>query len=151
MALRLDSEPEWTAFFEEAGIPTQDATTYAKAFTENRLKASELSDLNMDLLKTLGINAIGDALTIIRHAKSKSTVEVQNTSSIKSEFPAFKSPSVAAKLSVIPPDMTHPQFRKFRVDWDVYKIDYMPSHSPHCQPPLQCMQLRGANESHRYG
>ena len=121
MALPTDQEPEWTVFFEECGIPTEAATIYAKEFTENCLTKNELPDLNMDLLKSMGITAIGHALAILRHAKLKSTAEVVNTPTIKSEYPVFKPPSVAAKLPEIPPEMTHPQFRKFRVDWDVYK------------------------------
>ena len=121
MALRIDQEPEWAAFFEECGIPTEAATTYAKEFKENCLTDNELPDLKMDLLKSLGITAIGHALAILRHAKSKSAIEVVHTPTIKSEYPVFKPPSAAAKLPQIPPDMTHPQFRKFRVDWDVYK------------------------------
>ena len=118
MALRLDSEPEWTDFLTEAGIPAEAAAQYSKTFTDNRLRASELPDFNIELLKSLGINVIGDALSIVRHAKSKSTVKVEDASSTK---PAFKAPAAVARLPAIPPDMTHPQFRKFLVDWEVYK------------------------------
>ena len=47
MALRLETEPEWIAFITEAGVPPEPATQYAKTFSENRLKASELPDFNM--------------------------------------------------------------------------------------------------------
>ena len=53
MALRLETEPEWIAFITDAGVSPEPATQYAKKFTENRLKASELPDFNMDLLKNL--------------------------------------------------------------------------------------------------
>jgi hypothetical protein len=67
----------------------------------------------MDLLKSLGINIIGDILAIVRHAKSKSAVKVEEAASTK---PVFKAPAAVAKLPAIPPDMTHPQFSKFLVD-----------------------------------
>ena len=77
MALRLETEQAWIALITEAGVPPEPATQYAKTFTENRLKASELPDFNMDLLKNLGITAIGDILSIIRHAKSQTEIKVE--------------------------------------------------------------------------
>ena len=35
--------------------------------------------------------------------------------------PPFKPPTAAVKLPSITPDMMHPQFRKFAIDWTVYK------------------------------
>ena len=61
MALRLENEHEWTGFLLEAGIPADESAQYAKIFKDNRLRATELPDLNMDLLKSLGVTVIGDA------------------------------------------------------------------------------------------
>ena len=98
MALRLESEPEWTGFLVEAGIPADESARYAKFFTENRLRATELPDMNMDLLKSLGVTVIGDALAIIRHAKSKA---VKTEDSTVSSQPTFKAPSTLAKLPTL--------------------------------------------------
>ena len=120
MALRLENEHEWTGFLLEAGIPADESAQYAKIFKDNRLRATELPDLNMDLLKSLGVTVIGDALAIIRHAKSKFEAVKMEDSTVPSQ-PTFKAPAAVAKLPTINADMTHPQFRKFLVDWEVYK------------------------------
>ena len=118
MALRLDTEPQWITFLTEAGIPDDPATQYAKVFTENRLRASDLQDMNMDLLKGLGITSVGDMLSIVRLAKSKSDIKIEEAAPVKA---TFKAPAAVAKLPVISLDMTHPQFRKLLIDWEVYK------------------------------
>ena len=122
MALPLDTEEQWETFLGEADIPELEAKQYAKIFKDNRIKAAALPDLNAELLKNLGITVIGDILAIIRHSKAS----LQPVSPGKYEAPAtsvptFKAPSAAAKLPTISADMTHQQFRKFRVDWQVYK------------------------------
>ena len=117
MALRTESPDEWVIFFEESGIPNETAINYAKIFTENSLTGEELPDLDMGLLKSVGITSVGHALKILRHAKADDVKpEVPTGSS-----PAYKPLAAAAKLPEITPEMTHPQFRKLRTDWSVYK------------------------------
>ena len=77
-----------------------------------------MPDLNMDLLNSLGITIIGDILTMVRHAKLKSEIKVEETTPAKSPF---KAAAAVAKLPAIPLKCTHPQFRKLLVDWDLYK------------------------------
>jgi hypothetical protein len=138
MVLQIGSEPEWKAFFLEAGIPDTEADVYAKTFNDNRLKASTLPDLSMELIKSLGITIIGDTLAIIRLEKSKATVEnLPAAQSASSQ--AYKAPSAIARLPTIHPEMTHPQFRKFRVDWGVYKQMTAPPYITHCKSSIQRM------------
>ena len=130
MALRLDTEAQWEDFLKEADIPEEEATQYAKIFKDNRIKAAALPDLTDVLLKTLGITIIGDILAIIRHAKAQSQpVPTQQQAPVAQTLaPAFKAPTAAARLPTITADMTHQQYRKFRVDWEVYKqITAMPT------------------------
>ena len=123
MALQTGSQ--WTAFFEGGGISQEAAADYTKIFTENCLTEQELPDIDKDGLRELGITVYGHVLAILRIAKPKQKKEdassVSSTSSPANNHPMYKPPSVATKLPEIPSDMTHPQFRKFRIDWDVYK------------------------------
>ena len=133
MALRLDTEQQWETFLKEADIPDDEAKAYAKIMKSNRIKAATLPDLDAELLKSLGINIIGDVLAIIRHAKSKSQVAaVPAAISEPAVTPAFKAPPTAVKLPTILSEMTHPQFRKIKIDWAVYKEMYSvpDSHVP---------------------
>lgn len=60
----------WTKFFRSAHIPQQYATVYANKFIENRIRFDMLGDMSRELLQELGINAIGDCLSILKHAKT---------------------------------------------------------------------------------
>ena len=107
----LDSAESWTQFFIDAGISEEQAPTYSTTFHNNRMTAATLPDLNLDLLKQLGVRVIGDGLAILKAAKSDA----------RSQVPTFKPSSVSVKLPSITAEMTHPQFRKFKIDWEVYK------------------------------
>ena len=121
MALHLNSVPTWTKFFIEAGIPSAEAKQYAKTFVENRLSEQVLAELTIEHLKAVNIHVLGDTLAILRHAK-KIMQEVPCSSSLTEPSSShYKPPAAIAKLPSLSTDMTHPQFRKFRIDWDVYK------------------------------
>ena len=117
MALpNLSTEPEWEPFLHAADIPEEEASAYAKIFVQNRIKGSALPDFDSDLLVTLGITIIGDKLSIIRHAKTVCKLGNQPLSHASSSPAPFKAPSAVAKLPSINSEMTHQQFRKFRID-----------------------------------
>lgn len=69
----------WTRFFTEASIPHQFAHEYATKFCENRIRFDMLADLDRPLLNDLGITAIGDCLSILKHAKSNKHKIVETT------------------------------------------------------------------------
>ena len=126
----LRTEKDWENFFQKAGIPEDTSKTYAKSFKNNHVTELLLPELTKDLLNDLRITIIGDIFIILQQAKkssSKSTVET----TIKS--PAFTVKPPAAKLPLITSDMTHPQFCKFRIDWEIFKtvtaipMDQIPS------------------------
>ena len=118
MAL-LQDVPTWTAFLREAGIPTRESAAYARIFVDNRVNEKTISDLTADHLRTLEITILGDILAILRHAKTLSMAATQESTT---RNPAnYRLPSATVKLPSIIAEMTHPQFRKFRIDWDVYK------------------------------
>lgn len=59
----------WKKFFTDAGIHATDASYYAALFTEHRMEAGMAVKLDRDLLRDIGIRAIGDQLLILRHAE----------------------------------------------------------------------------------
>ena len=123
MALRLRSEPEWVTFLTAANIPETEAATYAKKLVDNRCTENTLSQLTAEHLRAIEITVLGDVLSILGHAKtvlSSPSPQLPADSTV-STVPPFKPPTAAVKLPSITPNMTHPQFRKFAIDWTVYK------------------------------
>ena len=73
-----------------------------------------LPDLTKGTLQELGIDILGNCLAILRHARSLTV-----TPSVVTQPTPIKAP--AAKLPQINTDMTLQQFRKFLIDWNVFK------------------------------
>ena len=134
MAHRLRDESAWTIFFTDAGIPLPEAEMYAKTFIENRLTEVGLVDLSSEHLTSLNITVLGDRLAILRHGKSFSQLVSPTMQNALVETHAFKPAAATAKLPPVTSDMTHPQFRKFLIDWGVYKkmislpVIHVPTH-----------------------
>ena len=120
MALRLQDEPSWAAFLKEAGIPDAEAATYADTLFKNRISERNLSSLTTQHLNGLGITVLGDVLSILQHAKEKTTSATNNHTLPVSE--TYRPPTTSAKLPEITAEMTHSQFRKVETDWEVYKL-----------------------------
>ncbi|XP_035707875.1 uncharacterized protein LOC118435641 [Folsomia candida] len=59
----------WLKFFQDARIPPHIATKYALTFDEHRMRMDMLLDLNKECLRDLGVVAMGDIISILRHAK----------------------------------------------------------------------------------
>lgn len=60
----------WIQFFKDSAIPDKYVQLYTNKFTENRIRLDMLADLDRPLLNDLGITAIGDCLSILKHAKT---------------------------------------------------------------------------------
>ena len=60
----------WCRFFRDALIPEQFVNVYASKFNENRIRFDMLCDIDKTLLNEMGIVAIGDCLSILKHAKA---------------------------------------------------------------------------------
>jgi len=65
------SKAKWESFFLQAGVPQRLADEYAATFSCNRMRLDMLNELNKELLRDLGVKALGDIIGILRHAKEK--------------------------------------------------------------------------------
>ena len=83
------------------------AKVYAQTYSSKGIMRDSMHMLDRTMLKELGIKSMGDVLIILKLAK---------------ENPL--SPATHVKLTTKPPqlysEMTPQQFRKFKIDWDVF-------------------------------
>jgi len=56
-------------FFLDAGIPPDSSAQYAVTFETNRMGLDMLMDLDKEYLRDLNITALGDIISILKHAK----------------------------------------------------------------------------------
>lgn len=103
----LDAEG-WEQLFMANGIKEDQAKTYGAKFFEEEMTFGMLSQLDRELLKEMGVKKIGDALAILSIDGSASA----------SKSSVLKTP--APKLPQITSEMTHQQYRKFTIDWNVF-------------------------------
>ena len=117
MALRAGpmTPDDWERFFIEAGISTDSAKIHATKFADEKLTIESLQMLDRSMLKELGVILMGEARCILKQAKK---VTAKST----------RTQALAAKPPNLNIEMTPQQFRKFRIDWDVFtKMTNMPS------------------------
>ncbi|CAG7721763.1 unnamed protein product [Allacma fusca] len=69
MSEKASSTSLWLKFFRGAGIPSGIDTKYALIFDENRIRMDMLMDLNKEILRDMGIVAMGDIIAILKHAR----------------------------------------------------------------------------------
>ena len=114
MALRQEirTKTEWLSFFIQAGIPNAEADSYATIFSRNRITEITMNRIDTQTLTDLQIEVLGDRLAILQH------IQTHNSPPMSTMKPVA---SATAKPPVIHNNMTHAQFRKFKVDWNVYK------------------------------
>ena len=91
-----------------------------------------LHELTKEELSDLGITVLGDINNILRKAKASSTSSTSSLNQAGSANIFMKAPT--AKLPQLNEDMTLPQFRKFKIDWDVFKrITNLPENQTDAQ------------------
>ena len=101
----------WKTFFKDAGIAEPHRDNYATTFADNEMDTSTATELTREILAELGITIIGHVLLILKYSRKGDTKPSIAKPSVK---PSLKPPQLAS-------DLTRPQFRKFKVDWGVYK------------------------------
>ena len=88
-----------------------------------------LHELTKEDLSDLGIIVLGDTKNTSGNAKASSASSLNQAGSAN----IFRK-APAAKLPQLNEDMTLPQFRKFKMDWDVFKrITNLPENQIHAQ------------------
>ena len=111
----LRVKEDWIQFFIVAGIPDDAANSYATTFVENHITESLLPQLDCQFLTHLGIIVIGDTLCILKETEQQQT---SPTSIPRTNITT--TPSITKSTPVNPPcvlpEMTHPQFWKFKID-----------------------------------
>ena len=116
MALRTRSEPmdahHSERFLVEAGIQPESAKIHAKTFADNKLSRDSLSMLDKPTLKDLGVSILGEALTILKQGTNTNETAATSTRQLSS-VPSARPPTLSL-------DMSQQQFRKFKIDWDIF-------------------------------
>jgi len=146
MALRAKTKPEWEKLLTEAGVPREQIPAYADNLVKNRITNAE--DLTRELLKELNINNIGDQLCILKHITivskeqqlAEQTTEGASEGAATSQATAHHKPQI--NIPQLKSELTHPEFRKFKVDWSVYK---QLTNVPSSQLPAQIYSACDAN------
>ena len=110
----------WLNFLKHSNIPEDEAQTYAETFVKNRIM--DPTDLTKEILIDLGITVIGDRIAILKHAelisqdcKPQSAIQEDKSAILRYHKP------INAKLPELKSDSTHQEYRKFKIDWQVYK------------------------------
>ena len=112
----------WEWFFIEAGLSIVSAKTHATKFADEKLTIESLQMLDRSMLKELSVTLMGEALCILKQAK-KATAQ------------STRIQALATKHFNLHIKMTPQQFRKFRIDWNVFtKITNMPSSQFNIHP-----------------
>ena len=106
-SLRTGSD-DWQKLLSKIGIPADSARAYGKAFMEESITKDSLTKINREVLKELGVTTMGHALGILKLAK-----EQPLTLDGYTKAPAVRPPQLHS-------GMTSQQFRKFRIDWEVF-------------------------------
>ena len=112
MASPIGYKPDdWQKLLIEYGISAESAKIYAETFSKEKLTPDILSMMDREMLKELGVSTMGEVLTILKYAKLQP--KQQATVDCYTKAPAVKPPVLHA-------EMTSQQFRKFKIDWDVF-------------------------------
>ena len=102
---------KWKDVLTKAGISPESATIYADTLAEAKISMLNIDMIDKQTLNDMGITIIGDVLSILKLGKN-------GTGSQSNSQPAVNLPSIKAPR--LHAEMTSQQFRKFRVDWDLF-------------------------------
>ena len=123
----LQVAEQWEQFFTAAGISSAESKTYASTFVTNRIMETMLPTLSKDYLIDLGVTIIGDILAISSNMPKVSLnhpLRLPQQPSL-AQFPQCPPESFNKQPPIRPAeislDMTNQQFRKFKIDWGVFK------------------------------
>jgi len=69
ISLLHHSEATWENFFKACELPSKVAKLYAKRFVRERMQPYMLREISKEELRELGIEALGDQLSILRYVR----------------------------------------------------------------------------------
>ena len=111
--------------FTDAGIEEKYAKTYAEAFANEGINMGNMSLLDKESLEEMGVEKLGHKLAILQMCKEWNAKPV-----VVPQYDKVM-PARAPQLSA---DMTSQQYRKFKIDWQVYtNLTNLPDHKQHVQ------------------
>ena len=136
------SQESWGTFLCAAGIPSADCPRYAQLLVDQRI--TDHRDLTKEVLKDVGISIVGDILSILKFSR----VPGEEESHAIEELPrplqeARPYPPTSRPRAVDPPqikaELTHPEFRKLKIDWQTFrKLTSLPNTMVAAQLYNQC-------------
>ena len=104
---------------------------YVTILDTNKITPPLASQLSNELLKDLGIEILSHRLAILKFAEG-----ADKETSIKVETPESSAKvKAAAKAPIAKIEMSNPDFRKFKIDWNIYK-EMANLHSSQVNPHL---------------
>ena len=148
----------WKSNLTKAGIREEHAARYAKVFAENDINLEAASELDRDYLEELGVKTIGHILAITKMARKLKLEEDGHEASTATptreatpSLPTAKPPQ--AKPPQAKSEMSKPDFRKFIIDWEVYKsLSNLPTDqiAPHlynaCESEVQAAIINDSSD-----
>ena len=112
MALR--TVEDWTDWLSGIISDKEVSTLYATELVDSAITEEDLSELNHELLIEMKITKPGHRTKILKKAK---TTNVQGIPQVQSASTKM------IKLPHITKNCSPSQFRKFLIDWDIYKSE----------------------------
>ena len=119
----------WESALTKAGVSPASSKVYAASFATAKLTLSNLVMIDKETLQELGVTVLGDILSVLQLAKQQAATAVPAASSTQAsvKLPSVKAPQLHA-------EMTAQQFRKFKVDWSVFReMTNIPEEKVHAQ------------------
>ena len=115
-------EDDWKLFLLDAHVPEQEAARHANEFVKNRI--IDPNDLSKELLKELGVNVLGDIINIVKlveRCKETGASAPHTSESHSSSASPASTKHVKVNKPELRAEMTMAEFRKFNIDWGVYR------------------------------
>ena len=123
--MALQTVKDWTTWLTNVSIEHDVALKYAKELYDAEITEEDLSELTHELLKEVNIIKPGHRTKILKKAKESKCSS--STTVTKSDV----------KLPNLSKNCTPSQFRKFIVDWNIYKSEKK-IHGIQCNKLLYC-------------
>ena len=112
MALR--AVEEWSDWLSDLPLTNEVITKYATEFKKAEMTEYDLTEFTHELLKELNISIPGHRTKILKKARLTSTSSMESSTIVRKSD--IKLPSITKNCSTS-------EFRKFLIDWDIYKTE----------------------------